>query len=148
MDGSSRGELLCIRQLEQNFTVDQILAVGHASSLIVCSSTCNTHVTDYLKSIAVYIFPSFTRPRACRRNGDLFVAPIQHIVFVHVCIYLFKSVSYLGPAGPFNLTHSFHYPNLNPTRIARRKPPQTHDSKTDPKILNLISEAFFLVAEI
>ena len=109
----------------------------------------NTHVTDYLKSITVsYIYPFFSQPRAFGRNGDLFVAPIQHTVFVHVCIYLFKSVSYLGRAGPFNLTHSFHYPNLNPTRIVRRKPPQIHDSKTDPKILNLISEAFFLVAEI
>ena len=108
----------------------------------------NTHVTDYLKSITVsYIYPVFSQPRAFGRNGDLFVAPIQHTFYVHVCIYLFKSVPYLGHAGAFNLTHSFH-PNLDPTRIARRKPLQIHDSKTDPKIPNLIPEAFFVVAEI
>lgn len=29
LDGSSRGELSCIRQLEQKFPVDQILGAGH-----------------------------------------------------------------------------------------------------------------------
>lgn len=38
LDGSSGGRLTCIRQLEQNFTVDQILGVRHALTLIVCSS--------------------------------------------------------------------------------------------------------------
>ena len=29
LDGSSRGGLVCVRQLEQNFTMDQIIGVGH-----------------------------------------------------------------------------------------------------------------------